>query len=190
MLRTISTTSSRIKRLAAGNLHHAGAERLHVAAVVGGLQIARFVARAPMVAVLAPAGARVGDFKGNDDWTVGEPVRRPSPDDPEGFRERYLTQVAMVTCGALFSKRGERPGTDSNRGRGDGRGGAAERVVAGLQGGLRGVLSSGRFRSRNWTRGGCARAWCNWSGATPSVRRGCGGGRGRPWREWRIFPAI
>ncbi len=25
--------------------------------------------------------------------------------DTEGFRERYLTQVAMVTCGALFSKR-------------------------------------------------------------------------------------
>jgi hypothetical protein len=33
--------------------------------------------------------------------------------------------VAMVTCSALFSKRGERPGTGSDRGRGDGGSGAA-----------------------------------------------------------------
>ena len=90
--------------LAARNLHHAGAQGLHVAAEIGGLEIARFVARAAVIAVFAPAGTRVGDFKGNDDRTIGEPVGRASPDDPEGFREWHLTQVAMVTCGALFSK--------------------------------------------------------------------------------------
>src|ERR1039458_10880488 len=74
------------QRLAARNLHHAGAQRLHVAAEIGGFEIARFVARAAVVAVFAPAGTRVGDLKRHDDGAIGEPVRRASPDDPEGFR--------------------------------------------------------------------------------------------------------
>ena len=63
------------QRLATGNLHHAGAQRLHVAAVAGRLEIARFIARAPVVAVFAPAGTRVRDFERDNNRPVGQPVR-------------------------------------------------------------------------------------------------------------------
>ena len=74
------------QRFAARNLHHAGAQRVHIAAEIGGLEIARLVARAPVIAVLTKAGTGVGDLKRHDDGAIGEPVRRASPDDPEGFR--------------------------------------------------------------------------------------------------------
>ncbi len=93
------------ERLAARDLHHARAQYLHVTHVVGGFEVARFVARTAVVAVLAVARARVGDFEGYDDGALGEPVQRPPPDDPEGLRQRNLSQMAMVSCGAVFSKR-------------------------------------------------------------------------------------
>jgi hypothetical protein len=49
-----------------------------------------------MVAMLAVARARVRDFEGDDDGALGEPVQRPSPDNPEGFPERNLTQTTML----------------------------------------------------------------------------------------------
>jgi len=51
------------QRLAARHLDYARPQRLHVAAVIGGLQVAGFVARSAVIAMLAPAGARVGDFE-------------------------------------------------------------------------------------------------------------------------------
>jgi hypothetical protein len=49
-----------------------------------------------VIAMFAVTGAGVGDFEGDDDGAVGEPVQRPSPDNPEGFPERNLTQTAML----------------------------------------------------------------------------------------------
>jgi hypothetical protein len=49
-----------------------------------------------MVAVLAVARTGVGDFEGDDDGALGEPVQRPSPDNPEGFPERNLSQNTML----------------------------------------------------------------------------------------------
>ena len=63
MLRTISTTSSRISGSPPEICTTHGLERVHVAAIIGRLQVARLVARAAVVAVFAVAGARVGDFE-------------------------------------------------------------------------------------------------------------------------------
>jgi hypothetical protein len=70
------------KRLAAGNLDDTRIEGFHITAVIGGLEIAGFVAWSAMVAVLAVAGTRVGHFERNDYGSLSEPVQRPSPDDP------------------------------------------------------------------------------------------------------------
>ena len=84
------------QRLAARDLHHAGAQRLHVAAVFGGLQIARFIARPAVVAVLAEAGAGVRHLERNHDGAFGDPVERPSPDNPQRFDEGDLAQTISL----------------------------------------------------------------------------------------------
>ena len=132
------------QRLAARHLHHAGTQLFHVAAVFRRLQIARFVARPAVVAVLAVAGARIRHFERNDDRPLGEPVQRPSPDNPQRLDQGNLAQIdqprrmAMVTCGALLSEydRGSHP----DRGRRPGRVGAQGRPLAGLPSRLLGVL--------------------------------------------------
>src|SRR4051812_47473606 len=51
------------QRLAAGNLYDARPQRVHMAAILGGTQVARLIARAAVVAMLAITRARVGYFK-------------------------------------------------------------------------------------------------------------------------------
>ena len=84
------------ERLAARDLHDTRAQRLHVAAVFGGLQIARFVARPAVVAVLAVARAGVRHFEGNHDGALGGPVERASPDNPQRFDEGDLAQTISL----------------------------------------------------------------------------------------------
>jgi hypothetical protein len=72
------------ERLAARNLHHARLERFRVAAVVGRFQIAGLVTRTAVVAVLAVAGAGIGDLEGDDDRPLDDPVHGPASYDLEG----------------------------------------------------------------------------------------------------------
>ena len=63
------------RRLSAGNLDDAGLQFLHIAAIVGRLQIARLVAGSTVVAMLAIAATRVRHLKRDDDGAAGWPVK-------------------------------------------------------------------------------------------------------------------
>ena len=79
------------ERFATGNLDHTGAQHLHVAAIVGRPQIAGFVARAAMIAMLAVAGAGVGDLEGDDDGAAGGPVGRTAANDAQRVKQRNFS---------------------------------------------------------------------------------------------------
>jgi hypothetical protein len=112
------------QRLAARHLDNDRLQLLHVAAVVGRLHVARHVTQAPVVAVLAEARARVGDFERHHDGTIGPPVQGTLTDDLERLPQRDLAhKLEIVPDNAVFrkpivsGKRSEINGFRATRGR-------------------------------------------------------------------------